>query len=258
MTNLTHTFFSNCSEPKPGKQFHYSHVHWILLIIVFINLFSTGCSNPVNYKNSHIQSEGEDAHIAKVYLLRPMPVKYKGIADNKIRVDFNKEKLLTINEGQYALVKLKPSKGKISTHSKTKFIGSTTPIDVSRDREYRFIAGKTYFIHLQRVDEEFRGIFYDPAPITFQQALKISDPLRAIGDARDEPIDEIVTINEAPQPSQLTPAFPEELYPGKPYLIKGNPDYKAPETPETTKTTEEKNEITFDQAPESTDNQNKK
>ena len=216
------------------------------LVLTFFLLLVAGCGSKVNVKHSQIATDAEDAHIAKVYFIRPMPLKYKGVADNKLRVDFNKEKLLTINEGQYTLVRLKPSKGKISTHSRTKFIGSPDPIDVSRDREYRFIAGKTYFILLQRVDEEFRGIFYDPAPITFADAKRISRPLYAVGDASDEPIDEITSISEAPQPSRLAPAYPEELYPGKPYLIKGNPDYKPPVTPETT---EEKNEMTFDQAP---------
>jgi len=250
MINFANTFHSNTSSKQltiifcgPGK------MQWILLAILVINLLTAGCSNPVNYKNPQIQTDGEDSHIAKVYFLRPMPVKYKGIADNKLQVNYNKEELLSINEGQYALVKLKPSKGKITTHSRTKFIGGTEPINVSRDREYRFIAGKTYFIHLQRVDEEFRGIFYDPAPVTFEQARKLSDRLHAVGDARDEPIDEITSIKEAPQPSQLAPAYPENLYPGKPYLIKGNPDYTPPETPDAA---EEKNEITFDQPPENT------
>lgn len=249
MINFANTFFCRSKKQNSMTICQSVKLHWTLLVILLVNLLIAGCSNPVNYKNPQIQSEGEDAQLAKVYFLRPMPVKYKGIADNKLRIDYNKEKLLTINEGQYALVKLKPSKGKISTHSRTKFIGSSDPINVSRDREYRFIAGKTYFIHLHRVDEEFRGIFYDPAPITFQQALKLSSSLHAVGDASDEPIDEITSIKEAPQPGQLTPAFPEELYPGKPYLIKGNPDYKAPDTPQAD---DEKNEMTFDPAQENT------
>ena len=235
---------SNQGTTKPNGPFN---LLWALAILLAMILVTGGCSNPVNYKNTQIQTDGEAEHIAKVYFLRPMPVKYKGIADNKLWIEYDKQKLLTLSEGQYALVKLKPSKGKIATHSKTKFIGSTEPIDVSRDREYRFIAGKTYFILIQRVDEEFRGIFYDPAPITFEQARKIADQLSAVGDARDEPINEISSVKEAPQPSQLAPAVPEKLYPGKPYLIKGNPDYKPPETP---KATDEKNEMTFDQAPE--------
>jgi hypothetical protein len=235
---------SNQDTAKPSGPFNPL---WALAILLAMSLVSAGCSNPVNYKNTQILADGEDEHIAKVYFLRPMPVKYKGIADNKLRIEYDKQKLLTLSEGQYALVKLKPSKGKIITHSKTKFTGSSEPINVSRDREYRFLAGKTYFILIQRVDEEFRGIFYDPAPITFEQALNLVDNLRAVGDASDEPITEIISVKEAPQPSQLAPAFPEELYPGKPYLIKGNPDYNPPEMPETIN---EQNEMTFDQAPE--------
>ncbi|WP_455365229.1 hypothetical protein, partial [Kaarinaea lacus] len=65
----------------------------------------------MNVKHPLVQTNEQDEYIAKVYFLRPMPLKYKGIADNKLRVDYNKTKLLTINEGQYVLVKLTPSRG---------------------------------------------------------------------------------------------------------------------------------------------------
>lgn len=237
-----------------------------LAACVTISLLLFGCGNPVNVKHSQVQTSAQEEHIAKVYFIRPLPVKYKGIADNKVRIDFNNEELLTLNEGQYTLVKLTPSKGDVSTHSKTKFTNSNLPIEVSRKREYRFLAGKTYFIHLKRVDEEFRGIFYDPAPVTLEQALQLSQRLRALGAAADEPIDQIKSVAETPDPGPLVPALPEKLYPGKPYLIKGNPKYEAEQQPQpsTTPSTEpakepssEKNEITFDQPPENTGGQTK-
>ncbi len=240
---------------------HRNNSQRSLAACVTIILLLYGCGNPVNVKHSQVQTGAQEEYIAKVYFIRPMPVKYKGIADNKVRVDFNNEELLTLNEGQYTMVKLNPSKGEVSTHSRTKFTNSNLPIEVSRKREYRFLAGKTYFIHLKRVDEEFRGIFYDPAPVTLEQALQLSKRLRALGIAADEPIDQIKSVAEAPDPGPLVPALPEKLYPGKPYLIKGNPKYEAEKPqPSATPSTEpaaepstEKNEITFDQPPENTD-----
>ncbi|WP_455366245.1 hypothetical protein [Kaarinaea lacus] len=207
----------------------------------------------MNVNHSQVQSEAEDEHVAKVYFIRPMPLKFKGIADKKVRIDFQNETLLTIKEGQYALVRLKPSKGEVVTHSQTKFTNKDIPIDVTRARAYRFIAGKTYFIHVKRVDEEFRGIFYDPAPVTLEQAQALSKQLRAIGAAADEPIDQIQSIAEAPDPSPLEPALPEQLYPGKKYLIKGNPKYEVEQPPQPPA---DKNEITFDQPPQDTGNAN--
>ncbi|WP_455221821.1 hypothetical protein [Kaarinaea lacus] len=224
-----------------------------LMISVMLALLLYGCGNGVNIKHPLVEEGADDEHIAKVYFIRPMPLKFKGIADKKVQVDFKNETLLTLSEGRYTLVKLQPSKGEVTTHSKTKFTNKDVPIEVSRSREYRFIAGKTYFIELKRVDEEFRGIFYDPAPITYEQALALSKRLSAEGAARDEPIDQIEAVSQAPQPSPLEPALPEHMYPGKTYLIKGNPKYEAekPQPPE------DKNEITFDEPPETASDKNK-
>lgn len=221
-------------------------------ISIIVVLLLYGCGGKVNVQHSQVQTTAEDEHVAKVYFLRPMPLKYKGIADKKVRIDFQNQTLLTIKEGQYTLVKLKPSKGELVTHSTTKFTNDNVPIDVSRAREYRFIAGKTYFIHVKRVDEEFRGIFYDPAPVTFEQALELSRRLHAVGLAADERIEQIKSIAEAPEPSPLEPALPENLYPGKKYLIKGNPKYEADTPPPPPPA--DKNEITFDQPPQDSGN----
>lgn len=226
-----------------------------LLTGMMLALLVAGCANPINVKHAQVQAGAEDEHVARVYFIRPLPLKFKGIADKKVRIEFQNETLLTLGEGQYTLVRLKPSKGELVTHSKTKFTNNDLPIEVSRAREYRFIAGKTYFIHLKRVDEEFRGIFYDPAPVTFEQALQLSKRLKAMGAAVDEPIDQIKSVAEAPNPSPLEPALPENLYPGKKYLIKGNPKYEA-DTPQP-QPPADKNEITFDEPPPDTGDKNK-
>ena len=214
-----------------------------LLLAISAMLLLAACGTKVNVNNSYVQEEADDAHIARVYFIRPLPLKYKGIADAPLVVELNNEFLLKINEGWYTMAKVKPTKATITTRSKTMFINKDQPIDISRSREYRFIAGKTYFILLERVNEEFRGIYYDPAPVSFEQALELTKHLRTAGLARKEPIRKIKDVAEAPKPSPLEPALPENLYPGKPYLIKGNPKYVAPEVPEG------KNEITFDEPP---------
>lgn len=211
------------------------------MLVIFI---LAACATAKVNNNSFLAPEAQDQHVAKVYFLRSKPVKFKGVADAKLLVDINGAPLITIDEGAYALVKLKPVKARITTHSKTKFTTKYEPINVTRTREYNFIAGKTYFINLDRVNEEFRGIYYDPAPISLDKARQIAESLRAVGDAKKEPIKYLRNVSEAPKASSLKPALPEELYPGKPYLIKGTPKYEPPSQPEG------KNEITFDQPPE--------
>lgn len=206
-----------------------------MFVIVLVS-----CSSVKTIKNSHIDNDSEDQYVAKVYFIRTMPVKFKGIADSRINVDINGELLMKIDEGAYTMLRIKPAKASITTHSRTLFTTKYEPIKVSRTREYNFLAGKTYFINLERVNEEFRGIFYDPAPVTLEMAKNLTKQLRAVGNARNEPIDKIQKVADIPAPGQLDPALPENLYPGKPYLIKGNPKYVAP------KPEEGKNEITFD------------
>lgn len=213
----------------------------------FMLLFAvalTACSTAKTVKNSYIDEDSEEQYVAKVYFIRTMPLKFKGVADSQIRVDINGEPLLKIDEGAYTMVKIKPTKATVTTHSRTKFTTKFEPIKVSRSREYTFVAGKTYFINLDRVNEEFRGIYYDPAPVTLEKAKILVKGLRAVGLALKEPVYKIEKVADTPQAGTLEPALPENLYPGKPYLIKGNPKYVAPEQPEG------KNEITFDNPPE--------
>lgn len=224
------------------KQLVNQTIKQVLFLLVVLVLAS--CSSAKNIKNSYVDNESEDQYVAKVYFIRTMPVKFKGVADSQITVDINGEPVLKIDEGAYTMLKIKPAKASVTTHSRTLFTTKFEPIKVSRTREYNFIAGKTYFINLERINEEFRGIYYDPAPVTLAVAQKLTETLRAVGKARSEPIDEIQKVADIPAPSKLEPALPENLYPGKPYLLKGNPKYVAPKQPEG------KNEITFDKPPE--------
>lgn len=245
-------FVVSAAACKTTRRFSKTlYLNRVTVIILASLLY--GCGGDVNLKHPMVETDVADEHVAKVYFIRPMPLKFKGVADQKVKVDFNNEELLTLSEGYYTLVKLKPSKGEVTTHSKTKFTNDNVPIDVSRSRAYRFIAGKTYFIELKRVDEEFRGIFYDPAPITYEKALALSKDLRASGEAKDEPIDKLTSVSQAPAPSPLEPALPEHMYPGKKYLLKGNPKYEA----EKPQPAEDKNEITIDEPPDSTGENNK-
>jgi hypothetical protein len=180
----------------------------------------SGCGASV-YKNHPMLQYSPDTLTAKVYFIRPQPAKPKGVADNKIKVSYQGVPLLEIREGSYTLVNIKPSSGEVTTHSKTRFINKDRydAIDVSRSRKYTFVAGRTYFIDLKRINEEFRGIFYDPQPVNLATAKQLASELWADGPARDEPIEDIESVPPIPKPSPLEPAYPEQLYPGKPYLL---------------------------------------
>ncbi|WP_455211230.1 hypothetical protein [Kaarinaea lacus] len=182
------------------------------------NLLLSSCGTAVYRENPALQAEA-DMELANVYFIRPTPDKYKVVADNPIRVDYQDKPLIKIAEGTYTLVKLQPGKGEITTRSKTRFTNQLYPIDVSRSRLYSFLAGRTYFIYLKRVDEEFRGITYDPEPVNLAKAKALSEKLHKWGLAKQEPIATIEEVPPIPKASPLEPVYPENVYPGAPYLL---------------------------------------
>lgn len=178
----------------------------------------SGCGSSVSKKHPALQVNA-DTLTASVYFIRPTPFKSKGIADNPIGVSYKGKRLLTIREGSYTLLKIKPGKGPVTTHSKSMFTKQLQPVDITRTREYTFVAGRTYFIHLTRVDEEFRGIYYDPQPVDLATAKQLSEPLYASGLADDEPIALIKDVPSVPKTSPLEPLYPEQVYPKTPYTL---------------------------------------
>jgi len=195
----------------------------LLFLASLIILMMLGCST-VNSKHPMVVSKeikpGDSEVYSHVYFIRPKPYKPKGIADEPVRIEFQGEVLLTIDEGSYTLLRIKPSRGQLTVFNETKFINNEHPIEVWRAREYKFIAGKTYFIHLKRVNEEFRGIFYDPEPVNFEKAKNLAQKPRASGGARNAPIDKLKDIQAPPTSaiSGLSPALPENIYKKERYL----------------------------------------
>jgi hypothetical protein len=181
----------------------------------------SGCGVTIYKQHPALQLTPETKP-AKVYFIRPMPEKHKGIADSKIIVDYQGQKLLAIAEGTYTLLAINPGKGEITTHSKTMFTNRKIPIDVSRSRAFTFVAGGTYFIYLKRDNQEFRGIFYDPEPLTLASAKSVAQGLDSVGKlANREPIHAIKDIPPVPPTGPLEPVTPEQLYRTKsPYLLK--------------------------------------
>ncbi|WP_455217806.1 hypothetical protein [Kaarinaea lacus] len=192
-------------------------------LMLFVLAFLVGCAT-VSKEHPMLVTqeikEGEAPNYASVYFIRPKPFKAKGVADKTITVDYQEKLLLSIDEGSYTLLRIKPGSGKIKVNSETKFTNKLAPIKVWRARQFKFIEGKTYFIHLKRVDEEFRGIFYEPRPVRYEEAKALADKTLASGEARSMPIDELVNFSEPPDSAfeNQPPALPENVYKPEPYL----------------------------------------
>lgn len=154
------------------------------------------------------------SRVATVYIIRPRLPKSKGIADLPVRVDYQGQTLLELDEGSYALMYIQPGKGEVKVSSKTRFTYQSDPIDVWRSRQYKFIVGKTYFIHIRQIDEEFRGVFYEPKLVSLKRAKVLVEQARASGLAHKLPIDKLVNVAAPPASATrgLPPAKPEDVY----------------------------------------------
>ena len=202
---------------------------WLVLVLSL-----TSCATARVYKG-HPQLVKEKvtaekkAEVATVYFIRPTAYKSKGVSNDTVRIEFQGQTLLKQDEGAYTLLYLKPSKGILKVHSKTLFTDKRDPVDVWRSREYKFIVGKTYFIHIRQINEEFRGVFYEPEPISLREAKELItigkgrfSSTRASGLASNAPIDKILEVNVPPASAikGLAPSLPENIYKQENYLRK--------------------------------------
>ena len=196
----------------------------LFLTLLIISLFS-GCAT-VNNKHPMVVSKelkaGDPVNFAYVYFIRPKLYKSKGVADEAVRIEFQENVLLKLDEGSYTLLRIKPSKGELKVFNETSFINKIHPVEVWRAREYKFIEGKTYFIHIKQINEEFRGVFYDPEPVDFEMAKTLAKKPRASGEARNAPIEKLKDISAPPASAvnNLSPALPEDIYKKERYLNK--------------------------------------
>lgn len=170
-----------------------------------------------------LAANNPNAPKATVYFIRPRMLKPKGYADNSLTVKINDRKILEIAAGAYTMMYLKPGKARVSTHSLTAFTNRMAPIPVSRYRDFVFQANYTYFIHLDRINEEFRGVFFDPKPADLREVRKLLESVTAFGEAQEHPIEEVDQASIDKQNSTLPPAFPEDLYPVEKYVLHPSP-----------------------------------
>ena len=209
------------SQTKPTMKIIHPPYRLLLLCIALLaGVALSGCGVTIYKQHPALQGITEATPVATVYFIRPALIKPKGFADKPVTVDIDGEHLLELDQGVYVMLKIRPGKSDVITHSLTKFTNQLEPIKVARKRNYNFIAGKTYFIYLKQLNEGFRGVFYDPSPATLAQAKQVILDASPSGAARDARIEDIQEVPDAPAPSELVPAYPEDLYPHYHYLQK--------------------------------------
>lgn len=190
-----------------------------LLGLLGLLLLLGGCAS-INERHPELAAAaGPD--VATVYFIRPVPTFTHPYADAPVSIQYQGELLLTLDEGVYTLVYLKPGNGEVRIYNNTLYTNNRQSQRVWRERRYRFVAGRTYFIHVKQVDEEFRGIFYEPELVDLKEAKFLIRTARAYGGAAlAHPINKLkeTTAPPAGAVEPLEPALPEQLNPRGEYM----------------------------------------
>ncbi len=138
--------------------------------------------------DSHSLIEKETSHYASVYFIRPDTERYMGAADNRLTVELAQEPLLKLVKAEYTLLRLKPGVMDVTIKSDTIAGPFREFKKMERTKSFEFEPGVTYYISIEPVDGEFRGVFFLPHLVEFEAAKEVSRFMRAIGPAKKSPL----------------------------------------------------------------------
>jgi len=159
-----------------------------LLICTGLVAVLAGCATSINKEHPMIVTQ-PDVAAANIYFIRPMTYRERGIADNPVVIEFNGMELLKLGKGEYTLLRVRPEKILLKTRNRTLFTNKDEPVEMTRELRMELAPGKTYFIHIRQVNEEFRGVYYVPMPVDLKTAKElILDAGPTLG-GRSAPID---------------------------------------------------------------------
>jgi len=147
-----------------------------------------GCATTINKAHPMIVTQ-PDVAAANMYFIRPMTYRERGVADNPVGVEFNGMELLKLGKGEYTLLRLRPEKVLLKTRNQTAFTNKNEYVEMTRELRLELAPGKTYFIHIRQVNEEFRGVYYVPLLVDLKAAKELIIDAGPTLAARSAPID---------------------------------------------------------------------
>ena len=167
--------------------------NWInRLIIAVLFVISSACTTSVIVKQNPKFASDTNKNFATVYMIRPTPIRTRGIADNDVHIEFDDVLATSLSAGEYVALKLKPGSTNLIIRSQTYLTSKPMPVDVKRSRLFEFEAGKQYFILAKFDQEEFRGIYFVPVEISLAEAKSMLNRLKPAGQlAKSQPLDSL-------------------------------------------------------------------
>ena len=160
------------------------------LLLMLGTLSLNACTTSIIKSENPLFAAAGSSEFALVYIMRPNPIRTRGVADNDIKIEFGEDQLVAeLSAGEYVAFKVKPGKIDIITRSIAFVTAKTLPEKVWRARNFDFKAGQTYYIHAKFTQEEFRGMYFIPTKITKEQAQEMLIRIIPAGDlAKQKPI----------------------------------------------------------------------
>jgi len=161
-----------------------------LLIFISTLLTLAGCTTSIVKKTNPQFADVGSRDFALVYLVRPTPIRTRGVADNDVTIEFGENQLVSeLSSGEYVAFKVKPGKLDIITRSLAYVTTRPLPDRVWRARNFNVQSGKTYYINIKFTQEEFRGMYFIPEEITKKEAQEMLIRLKPAGNlAKKNPI----------------------------------------------------------------------
>jgi len=164
------------------------------LLIILVCLGMGGCTawswndTEVNTANRLVSAPGEKQYCI-VYFLRPLTERAMGFSDNVLTIDLDGSKLLTLEKGDYTMAYMRPRvRATMTVKNETEVGPFWKTKKMAKDYTFGFTAGETYFIVLEPVDGEFRGVYFTAKNVSLFTAKQLAHNLRPAGAARKAPL----------------------------------------------------------------------
>ena len=151
------------------------------ICLILLAVVLGGCATSKVMKQHPAYASDSDEH-AIVVFFRPNPQRTRGVADNDVMVDIDKQPVMELSAGEYVVVKIKPSQARVTLRNMTYITYKVMPEEVSRARKFTFEANKRYYIQTQLKVEEYRGLYFVPKEVEEAEAKKIISRLKPVNE----------------------------------------------------------------------------
>ena len=162
---------------------------WGMVMALATTSLLGGCAGLALNDKHPLLKQGEEADIARVYIIRPVMRRHSGAMDRPLDIIFGGERLLTLNKGFYTLVSLAPQQSDMIVRSYMHTGVDERVSEVAEKRRFSFQPGQTYFIYLKPYYRGYNwGTSFVPENVDMAKAIEYVQRLKPLGEAQRQPL----------------------------------------------------------------------